>query len=339
MGESAGIPYQFGFFDSLAAELAGVPMAAMHTDVDAMIAGADAMGPLAERLGVPWPAPHIADLAYVHVSTLGAKVDLPPGAAEPSVSPCIRTSADIDGLREPGDYLAAGLVPRRLKLVAELRRRRPGASPSIGHDMEGPATTAALLMGPEFFTLPHDDPARARKLLAFCTRSALNYARLINDLQGTPLTSDVEFPDDFAGMFSPSVFRDFVMPCWEQIYRELGATRRSVHCELLRPGHLPMLEELKINSYDPSVDQYLQADDLRRHCRVGYGLRIWPSWVQDKSAEELVALYRRFLADRPQYIMFHLHRPADEPKIAALLSVARENGPRGEAGRYVREGG
>ena len=319
-----GIPYKFGFFDSLAAELTGRPTAALHLDVDAMCASADAIAPLARRLGVEPPAPHIAGLGYVHVSTLGAQVVITPAAEEPYVRPCIKSPADIDRLAEPDDYLAAGLVPQRLKLVAELRRRRPNASKSIGHDLEGPVTTAALLMGSEFFMLPHDDPARAHKLLAFCTHSAINYCRAINAHQGTPLGEHIGFPDDFAGMFAPAKFREFVMPYWERIFSELGATRRSLHCELLHPEHMPMLEELRIDSYDPSVDQYLPAEALGEHCKVPYGLRLWPAWVQDKSADELVAMYRRFAADRPQYIMFHMHRREDEPKIAALLAVARQ---------------
>ncbi|MDD4891890.1 MAG: uroporphyrinogen decarboxylase family protein [Phycisphaerae bacterium] len=320
-----GVRFSFGIMDSLAAQLAGVPTAMLHLDVDAMCAACDAVAPLADRLGVPRPVPHLAGLTYVHASTLGVPVHITPDAEEPWAEPCIHSPEDIDRLAEPADYLAAGLVPRRLALAAELKRRRPNASGSIGHDLEGPVTTAALMMGPSFFMLPYDDPERAHKLLAFCTRSSISYCRVLNARTGSsPDGGHVGFPDDFAGMLTPPLFREFVLPYWRTIFEEFKATRRSLHCELLHPEHMPFLEELRIDDYDPSVDQYLPAEALRQHCRVPYGLRIWPAWVQDKSAEELVAMYRRFAADQPRYIMFHLHRLEDEPKIAALLAVARD---------------
>jgi len=63
--------------------------------------------------------------------------------------------------------------------------------------------------------------------------------------------------DDFAGMFPPAMFNEFVVPYWEETYQGLKATRRSLHSELLRVEHLPYLEQLKIRTSDPSADQYL----------------------------------------------------------------------------------
>jgi hypothetical protein len=290
-----------------------------------MIRAADAAAPLARRLGVDPPAPHLSGLAYIHVSTLGCPVTISPDAAEPGCAPCIRGPQDIDDLREPADYLRAGLVPARLELARRLKARRPDASEHIGHDFEGPITTAALMMGPAFFTLPYDDPARAHRLLEFCTRSLLNYSGLLRAHQGRPVRPEPGgFPDDFGGIFPPEMFRRFVMPYWEMTYQGMQATWRGLHSELLREEHLPMLEELKIAEYDPSVDQYLPPEVLKRSCPVPFTLRIWPAEVMSLPAEELVELYRYRAGFRPTVITFHLSCLAEEPKIAALLKVARE---------------
>jgi pyruvate,orthophosphate dikinase len=50
--------------------------------------------------------------------------------------------------------------------------------------------------------------------------------------------------DDFAGIFSPAQFAEFVAPYWDLLFDMLEATERHVHSELLRIGHLPFLEKL-----------------------------------------------------------------------------------------------
>lgn len=321
-----GIPYSFGLADSLLCELSGVTPYEMHTDVGAMIKAADAARPLAERLGVTPPVPHLYGMSYCQISTLGCRVVNGPGLKEPWVEPCLQRPEDIDRLREPEDYLSRGIVPERLELARQLKARRPDAATHIGHDYEGPVTTAALMMGgPAFFMLPFDDPARAHRLLEFCTRTSLNYCRAIRQAQGKPFGGGpAGIPDDFGGMFRPAMFGEFVAPYWDKLYAGLSATRRHLHSELLREGHLPFLAALKIDDYDPSVDQYLPPETLKRACPVPYGLRIWPSMVRDHSAEELVAIYRRYAADGPLWIMFHFDHLAHLPKIEALLNVARE---------------
>ncbi|HUW82583.1 MAG TPA: uroporphyrinogen decarboxylase family protein [Phycisphaerae bacterium] len=318
-------PYQFGFFDSLIAEAGGVPQAALHLDVDAICHAYQAVEPIARRLGVDAPKARLAGLAYVHISTLGAEVTISPDADEPYVKPCIRTLEDIDRLREPDDYLAAELVKHRLDLVGRLRQRRPDASDHIGHDFQGPITTAALLMGQDFFMLPYDDPARAHRLIEFGVRSALNYRKVLATHQQRPTRPrSGGFPDDFAGMFPPDAFRRFVLPYWRMMFDGLGAAERHVHSELLREEHLPFLAELGVDIYDPSVDQYLSPEVVARCCPVRYFLRIWPSDVERLSADELVAQYRYLVSFKPVAVTFHMGRLVDEHKIAALLAVARE---------------
>jgi len=320
-----GQPYSFSFFDSVLAEAAGVSHYSLHVDPEAMVRAADAVVPLCKRLGVPAPVPHLAGFSYCHVSVLGCEILNGEGYLEPKPVPCLKGPEDIDRLREPDDYLAAGVVPERLEMARRLQALRPDASGHIGHDFEGPITTAVLMMGPDFFMLPHDDPARAHKLLAFATRSILNYNRVLRAHQGRPFTKDSQgMPDDFAGIFGPEQFKEFVVPYWAQVYEGFGAPRRDLHSELLREEHMPFLEELKIDCFDPSVDPHLPAEKCARSCRVPYGLRIWPATFRDLPADQLVAYYRHLASFHSQYVAFAMERLSDEPKAAAVLAAARE---------------
>lgn len=319
------VPYSFGLFDCLLAQNAGLSNYSLHTDVDAVIRAADAALPLCRRLGIDPVSPHLYGMSYLHVSTLGVPVINGPQYMEPGTLPSIHHADEIDTLREPEDYLACGLFPQRIALMKALAEVRPDASCRLGHPFEGPVTTAVLMMGESFFMLALDDPGRAHRLLKFVTVSAINCCKAMRRFDGQDeLGGRVGIPDDFAGMFAPEQFKEFVVPYWAMLYEELGATRRDLHSELLRPDHLPMLKDLKIDSFDPSVDPFLPPETLAQRCPVPYGDRIWPSTVRSSSTEKLLALYRRLASFNPQYVMFHLEHVDDEAKIAALLKLARE---------------
>ena len=316
--------FSFTFTDYLLAEVGGVPLDALHWDVDAICRAYDRLLPIAQRLGVPAPKPSLAGFAYPHVASLGAEIVFPPDS-EPKPLPVLESPAQIDELCEPEDYLRAELIQDRLHLGRELKRRRPEAWDGIGHSYEGPLTTATLLLGTDFLTLPYDDPARAHKLLDFCVRSALNYfAALCRHWGWSIEPGTVNIPDDFAGMFRPELFQEFVLPYWEKFYQGLKATRRTLHSELLHPGHLPFLGELKIEQFDPSGDQYLTPEILRDQCPARFMLSIHSWLVHDMPIAELQDLYRHLATFEPSAIILEFNSLCDEPKIKALLDVARE---------------
>lgn len=320
----AGQRFGFSIGETACAETAGVRMYDLHFDVDAICRAYEAIVPLAERLEVDAPRPRLAGFCYPHLAALGAGITFAEDG-EPNVEPLIASPAEIDGLSEPEDYLAAPIIRKRLALMRKLKTRRPDAAETIGHLLEGPVTTAMLLMGQQFLMLPYDDPKRAHRLLDFCVTSALNYAKAIKDELGhkhPPVSHG--FPDDFAGMFPPHVFREFVAPYWRRLFEGLGAPERNVHSELLRVEHLPFLKELDVAFFDPSADQYLTPELCRKHCPVPFHALILAWHVRDMSAKELVEMYRRWAALEPCSINFNLSRLEDEPKITALLEVARE---------------
>lgn len=317
-------PYRFLFMDTALAEAGGVALDALHCDVDAICRCYDAIRPVAERLGVERPRPKLAGFSYAHLSTLGAPVVFTPDS-EPAVLPLLREAREIDSLREPRDYMACGVLPERLRLTDELVKRCPDAIPDAVGGANGPITTAALLMGPRFFTLPHEDPERAHRLISFCTESILNYEKAKQAHFGQP---EVEGPvgicDDFAGIFAPETFAEFVLPAWERIYQGHRATQRHLHSELLRLEHLRFFRELRLDTFDPSADQYLTPELLREHCPVPFMTRILCWHIENNSPSDLEAMYRRIAGCEPYLIGFEMTFLRHESKIAALLRVARE---------------
>ena len=294
-----GQDFSFGFSDSLIAEVGGVKQSKLHSDVEAILQACERIKPLAKRLSVEPPIPKIAGFCYPHIVSLGAKIVFAEDS-EPKPFPLIHKPEEIDNLSEPEDYLAAPLIQERLKVCAEIKKRCPQSPNFIGHLLEGPITTAVLLMGSDFLTLPYDDPERAHKFLEFCTKSAINYANAICEYFGEPIQPGPSgFPDDFGGMFPPKIFKEFVVPYWEEIFQGLKATERSLHSELLRVEHLPFLKELKVECFDPSADQYVTPEILHKHCPCKFLSRILQWEIFNSSLDELKARYRKIAESRP----------------------------------------
>lgn len=316
-------PYTFGFTDTALAEAGHVPLDQLHRDARAIVHCCDAIRPVAERLGVAPPVPRLPGFSYLHVTTLGAELLFAEGS-EPNVVPLLKGPEAIDRLREPEDYLAAGVVPQRLRLLEELRDLRPDTVVGIGHLYEGPVTTAVLLMGPDFLTLPFEDPERAHRLLDFCVTSALRFARLLLARLGKPQRPGgwVGISDDFAGMFSPALFDEFVVPYWDRLYAGRQPGHRWLHSELLKVEHLARLAG-RADEYDPRADQYLTPALLRRHCPVPFDCAVLSWHVRDYPADRLVAYYREIAANRPAGISISMEHLSEEPKLSVLLETAR----------------
>jgi len=323
--KTIGQAYSFGFADSALAQAGGVTLDAMHFDADAICKAYDAIRPVAERLGVDPPKPRLAGFCYAPLAGLGANITFPKDS-EPFVLPMISAPEEIDRLQEPESYLASELTQKRLALARELKRRRPEAGVGIGHLVEGPVTAAALIFGRQpFFTLPYDDPARAHRLLDFATRSMVGYARAVSEHSGAPLRPGARgIPDDFAGIFPPRLFEEFVVPYWNRMYEGLLATERYLHSELLRVEHLPFLEKAAIAHFDPSADQYLTPQLLRDHCPTKFSLSIHSWDIHDGTPQELEEMYRRLAGFHPTAISFSMSRLDEEPKIQRLLHAARK---------------
>ncbi len=318
-----GQQFNCGISESLIAKYAGIKLFRLHFDPDAIIFAYQKARELANRIGIEAPVPHLAGFAYPHVATLGCEIVFP-FDSEPKPLPLLKSPQDIDKLSEPEDYLSAPLIQKKLGTLEKLLEKEPKAVKTIGHLYEGPVTTAVLLMGESFLTLPYDDPKRAHKLLQFCARSAVNYANVIRKRLDIPIeTCPVSIPDDFAGMFPPKIFEEFVLPYWEIVYSGMQATERYLHSELLRVEHLPLLKKVRIDLYDPSADQYLTPEILQKHCPCKFTLLIKEWEIDSFSIRELENLYERYAKCKPEAISFWLCFLEHEQKIIALLGKAR----------------
>ena len=316
---------------TLVADAAGIPLRDVFWDAAAIVDAyrrlqGDLLSPrLREALAPYLRQPALAALSYGHVAALGCALDTPQDG-EPRPRPCLAGPDGAAALRDPPDFLQTPLIRERLRVAAEVERLWGGGirvSPAAG--WEGPLTTAVLMAGADFLTWPIERPAAAHALLRFVTESAARYAQAYRTFLGEPWPMrSAGICDDFAGLLSPALFDDFVLPYWDLFYTLVGAERRSLHSELLRAGHLSLLPHVGIEYFDPGADQYLTPELLREHCPVPFQLRILDWHLRDNTPAALQAMYCRFASFEPAAIQFGIERVSEEEKYLAILDVARE---------------
>ena len=201
---------------------------------------------------------------------------------EPKPRKLLQGPQDVETLANPERFLECGLMPERRRLWERLRaawgRERASLPSPPATAARAPVTSAVLLAGQDFLMWPYDCPQEAHALLDFCTRSAHAFQREYFAELGTqfPVRASWIF-DDFAGMFPPALFEEFVVPYWNLWYELAGCERRCVHTELLRPDHLPLLAQCRMNHFDPAWTSTVTPRDIAERCPCDFQLRI-PGW-------------------------------------------------------------
>lgn len=279
--------------------LAGVRFDRLFVDFDAIVRAYEEGRPRAEALYGPrvnYGGPEWAGISYGHVNCLGSELIFPEDS-EVGHTPIYRSLNEaIRALQEPVNWASAGMMPFYLDLWRKLRQRySPMPLPFPGFGVEGPITTAWELRGHDFFMDVHDDPAGTRRFLELVTDSIVSYIQFIRQVNGQPPCSAEGrgMADDIASLLHPAMWPQFVLPFYERYYTALTTGQRWAHIENLMPDHLPHLDAIGLDRFDPSVSPKLRATDLRDRCRVPFLWRVNEMDLRDRDDDDL----RRYVVE------------------------------------------
>ena len=262
------------------AALAGVRFDLVFRDLDAIVEAYNKGAPMARDLfgaAVELGGPIWAENSYAHVNCLGAELIFPEDS-EVAHTPVYDSLEDgVEALKVEVDFRSAGMVPLYLDLWEKLKKAFPNRRiPSAGIKAEGPLTTAWCLRGHGFFTDIYDNPPLVKEYLRRVTASVVEFIKVISRINGKPEFSEtgVGLVDDVSAMIRPAFWPEFVLPFLEQYYSGLTSGSRSAHIENLTVDHLKYLDELCLDSYDPSVSEKLTPALIRDHCLVPFHWRL-----------------------------------------------------------------
>lgn len=269
-------------------------------------------------------------ISYGHLNTLGAEL-LFPEDGEVAVAPLASSMTEaIRILRQPRDMRKSGQLPFYLDFQRRLEEAFPSEKCALVFKPEGPLTTGYLLRGMDFFTDFYDDPVTFKLMMDAIVDSLIEYHQMLADLNGRHLPMEnAGIADDVAAMIPASQWPELVMPYWSRLLSALTNGTVSAHCEGLHPEQLPLLEEIGLRYYDPSISPVLTPELVSQHCRIPFAWLLPVFQVPRMSCEEVRRFVLRAATAGASDIFYNISLPALYQPEKALAFV--------EAGNQVRE--
>ncbi len=315
------------------ATLAGVRFDRIFRETDAIIEAFTVGQPRAREMFGPdlaYGGPGWAGISYGHVNCLGAPLSFPEGSevAHQPIYGSLREG--IWALQQPVDWANAGMMPLYIDLWEALKRAFPDlAIPFGGFGLEGPITTAWEVRGHDLFLDIHDDPERYKAFMTLLTDSIVEYAVFVRSLNGQPRMGDrSSLYDDIASLIHPNRWPETVLPYHEQFFVEQTIGWRHAHIENLVPDHLPHLDTLGLDSFDPSVSTRITPKDLRDRCHVPFLWRLNSMHVRDLGCAEIRRFVLEAVADGASGVFSGIARTMasvdDAKKIHTFIDAAKQ---------------
>lgn len=323
-----GISWRVAVPPEVSTEYAGTRLGAYYTDGDVMLRTQRTARAKFEGMYGIAPISIGADTpAYLGAAVLGAELVFPEDDPPMVRGHVLHRAEDVDRLKIPDRYYEREAAARYLRIYEQIRSEvGEGERVHLGVGIEGPVTTATLLRGQDFFVDLYDHPKAAHRLLRLVTESIIRFIKENRRVRGFPEEGGgTGIADDFSGLISPEMYAEFVVPYHRRIYDAFGEAPRSLHSELLRPGHLKYLAQLGVTHFDPGQDQYLTVRDIVAATDVPFTANVYTVQdMQQGTPESVAAVYRLAVDEGATSVMVELCRNTPTENIRAFIEVARE---------------
>lgn len=273
------------------------------------------------RFGVgKFIGPRIDTPAVTFASFLGMPIVVPDADELPFVDvsvPLIGDVADLDRLRIR-DPKTTGLMAKRWEAWQYYTSR--GHKVRFGGHGGSVVTTACEISGDNALAWLAEKPEAAGRVLDFVVEANHALEDFDNALCGHG--SGGYIGDDFAGLLSPAMFREFVIPRYERIYA--GKTSRFMHSELLRAEHLRIARDLlQITSFHGAGSKNLTLQEQYDIMGHDFWAQVTPQELHEFSPEAISERIKEFANCGASYVQLYPGRGTPERNMEAAISAAR----------------
>jgi len=329
----AGFSWSVGSSQGALRELARIPIRDFNLDPEACIEAYRTGRPLVrelfgEEVGLPGLA--TPAISYGHANGLGSELLFPEGGEVAHTHPYRSLEEGLRALAEPVDFAAAGMAPFFLEFRARMQQAFPEESVQLGFGSEGPITTAYELRGEGFFMDILDDPPLAGRFLHRVVDSVLAFHRWTCALDGREAISPhaAGLCDDLSSLVPPRLWREVVLPYWDQHFRGMTTGARNAHVENLTADHLPHLEEVGLSHYDPSISPKLTPPLIAERCRVPFVWRLESFHCREMTVQDVEDFVFQAAADGAGGVTLSIAETMCSPErvtqVHAFIRAAKE---------------
>jgi len=274
-----------------------------------------------QRFGVGrFIGPRIDTPAVTFASFLGMPVVVPEADELPFVDmsvPLIKEVGDVDGLHF-GDPRTSGLMAKRWEALQYYKSQ--GHQLRFGGHGGSIVTTACEISGDNLLAWLAEDPDGAGRVLDFVVEGNRAIEEFDNSMDGAG--SGGYIGDDFAGLLSPTMFRELVVPRYERIYA--GKTSRFMHSELLRAEHLRIARDLlEITSFHGAGSRNLTLSEQHDIMGHDFWTQVTPQELLDRSPQALAELIKEFANCGAAYVQLYPGRGTPDRNLEAAIEACQ----------------
>jgi uroporphyrinogen decarboxylase-like protein len=234
-------------------------------------------------------------------------------------APVLKEPADAARL-QAGDPKTTGLMAKRWQAWEYYRSQ--GYEVRFGGHGGPIVTTAHELSAGGLFLWLATDPAGAERVLDAVTDADLAIRDFDDSLCG--VTDGAYTGDDFAGLLSPEMFRQFAIPQYERIYA--GRSSRFMHSELLRAEHLRMAKDLLgITCFHGAGCENLTLAEMHEIMGHDFWTQITPQELCELSPQALTEKAKQYAHSGCAYVQLYPGRATPDAHMeAAIAALDRE---------------
>jgi len=201
-----------------------------------------------------------------------------------------------------------------------------GFKTGLGPGAASTVTDACDISGNAFLTALIEAPELARRLLERVTDAHFAIRDWCREITGVRVGGAVG--DDFAGLLSPDMFREFVMPCYRRVYD--GASRIYMHSELLNVEHLRIIrDDIGLDEFHGAAHANLSFADMREVLGRNFWVQLTPHELAHLSPGQIRERIKVLANSGAMAVQIYPGRLTPPENMEAAIEACREECPGG----------